>query len=240
MRKGRYTTAIEERRKRPRNLAVRFSVLGGGGNVNMLTSFSDDFSSQTTAAMGPNWYHQNFGGVGVVAITSPQFTVDFATNRLNIADTGGAGETIGAPRAFPRLLYPGLGTQFVQMTFISSPGTNAIASGGAILDGGMDNPGYCFIFNGAVPEIRIERLDTAQTVLSNTGVTLVANDVVRMSASIGVSSNTITLSKNGVVTTTVTDSTATRPTVGLAGFYMRSGSTGATQVWTNFSCGAGL
>jgi hypothetical protein len=246
VRKGRYRTSVEERQRKPRNMAVKFAVLGGGDTV--ASSFSDNFTRANANTWGSTWVRLYgsipAGGTGAGASES------INTNKGRITGSGGINPVqYYMPIFTPTSIISGpiynLRGKFVQFTWQGATGTLFGALGlnynRELLNGTTTGPLdiYLMINNGRIDKIVGGGVQS--TIGAATWVVAVG-DVLRFECLVNAAQTSIQLQsiRNGVVLQTITDANPGAILMGFPGIvpYAVSGTpTTSFFEFTAFSCG---
>ncbi len=246
MRRGRYRTAIEERRNQSRRMAVKFATLGGGDII--ATSFSDNFNRANASTWGSTWVRMYAsvpaGGAGAGAS-------DLIVNNQGVMmGSGGINPTqFYTPIWVPTSLVSGplynARGKFVQVTHITQAGTIgpglSLNYNRELLNGATTGPfdTYIMVNNGRID--KVVGGGVQNTIGAATWV-VAPNDIIRFEGLVNAAGTSITLQsiRNGVVLQTIVDSNPGAILKGFVGpiIYTMAG-TPTSDSWTidDFSCG---
>jgi hypothetical protein len=220
-------------------MSPKFRTWSEGGSPG-LTLFSD--SLQRTTGLGVNWMIGYYDPTQASAATP---TIATLSTGLELGNTSGGGSS-SSVLIQPVVLGAIIGlSQFAQVTLVSNGGAGNFPSAGPAVATQGDplsatSNGYFANIQPTNNFLQIRVANVGQRLVQNNIGSTVANGVtVRISVIFQPTQNVITISINGIVQGTFTDSNAARPITGLPGiFYKGAGNTG-TEVLSNFSGGLG-
>lgn len=225
------------------------NVSPGGGSSGTLIAglsaetFSDDFNrADTPVGLGTNWlsHHSRPTSAGIYSLAR------ILTLQMRGFNSGGAGNPNPGSYWFPIPTLSQLWgrSQFAQATFAGMTVVTGPASGPCVQVTSCilanDANGYNLEATSATTAELVRFASGAFNIIGSGTYVIAAGDILRISTVMGVASNVIRVSRNGVVIDTITDSAASRPAVAGSPAHFHFYQNGDSSDWDNFSCGPGL
>jgi len=230
-------------------MGVKFSVLGGGDTIP--NSFSDTFTRANTGGFwGPDWYialAANASGSFNSSDVWTFFQINTNHGRMKSKGTATGGNSVGA-FIIPRLPIGLFGqAQFVQARWIGGNGTvaNPMRDGPAVMISPSNADAvncYALIATTETSKFRLDRGCGFNNAPNIAGITpaLAANDVIRLEARPGPTSNDLRIFLNGVQQGATFIDVSAPTQSGIPGFALTGADNGngvKFDDWDDFSCG---